>query len=130
MDTRIRCTFDGRVTSKSGKFWVAVTVKSCTRVLTSTMNARGVHTFNDLFTKLSRELVRTVTLESIWSVLTSTTVQTGDSFAACLTRVTVYAFVSRVTRADEGGGVVRARSMFTGVVTAFYLILTTIAFVA
>lgn len=39
-----------------------------------------------------------------------------------LTRVTVYAFVSRVTRADEGGGVVRARSMFTGVVTAFYLI--------
>lgn len=94
----------------------------------SSILTRGVTACYSLFTKLSRELVRAVTLESIWSVLTSTTVLTGDSFAACLTRVTVYAFVSRVTRADEGGGVVRARSMFTWVVTAFHLILTTIAF--
>lgn len=37
------------------------------------------------FTELPRELVRAVTLEPIWSILTSTTVLTGDSFAACLT---------------------------------------------
>lgn len=70
-------------------FWSNIIHVYCQKIEYSFMVLSGITTDSivqrTLFTKLSRELVRAVTLESIWSVLTSTTVLTGDSFAACLT---------------------------------------------